>query len=122
MDRRFFAIGAASAFLGVMAGAFGAHALGALVAASHLAIWETAARYQIIHALALLAVGWAAERWPGRLIEAAGWLFVVGTVCFSGSLHLMALTGAGWLGPVTPLGGLAFLGGWGCLVWGSLRA
>jgi len=105
-----------------MAGAFGAHALGALVPASRLAIWETAARYQIIHALALLAVGWATERWPGRPIEAAGWLFVVGTVCFSGSLYLMTLTGAGWLGPVTPLGGLAFLGGWGCLVWGSLRA
>lgn len=121
MQRRFFALGAASAFLGVAAGAFGAHALGEMVTADRLATWETAARYQLVHALALLATAWAVERWPGRLARIAGWLFVAGTLLFSGSLYLLVLTDTGWLGAVTPLGGIAFLGGWSCLVRQSLK-
>lgn len=112
MDRAFALAGSLSAFLAVAAGAFGAHALRARLTPELLAAFETGARYQMYHALALLAVAWAATRWPGLPVRAAGWLFIFGTVLFSGSLYLLALTGARWLGAVTPLGGLLFLGGW----------
>ena len=116
MDRLFFSLGAASALVAVAAGAFGAHALRARLSPEHLAVFETAARYQMYHALALLAVAWATARWPGALSHWAGWLFVAGTVLFSGSLYALALTGVRWLGAITPLGGIAFLIGWACLV------
>jgi uncharacterized membrane protein YgdD (TMEM256/DUF423 family) len=115
MDRLFLTLGAISGLLSVAAGAFGAHALRARLAAEHLATFETAARYQMYHALALVAVAWTANRWPGPLAGWAGWLFVAGTVLFSGSLYLLALTGVRWLGAITPLGGVAFLAGWACL-------
>ncbi|MFQ5768150.1 MAG: DUF423 domain-containing protein, partial [Acidobacteriota bacterium] len=83
--------------------------------------FQTGVRYQMIHALALMAAAWAATRWPGGLVQAGGWLFAAGTVLFSGSLYLLALSGQRWLGAVTPLGGLAFLAGWGCLFGTSLR-
>jgi uncharacterized membrane protein YgdD (TMEM256/DUF423 family) len=116
MDRLFFGLGALSAFVAVAAGAFGAHALRARLSPEYLAIFETAARYQMFHALGLLAVAWAVTRWPGTLPVWAGWLFVAGTMLFSGSLYLLALTGARWWGAVTPLGGFAFLAGWICLL------
>jgi uncharacterized membrane protein YgdD (TMEM256/DUF423 family) len=116
VDRLFFTLGSASAFLAVGAGAFGAHSLRARITPELLAVFETAARYQMYHALALLAVGWAAARWPGALPQWSGWLFVAGTILFSGSLYALALTGARWLGAITPLGGLAFLAGWICLL------
>ena len=112
MDRAFALAGALSAFLAVAAGAFGAHALRARLSADLLAVFETAARYQMYHALALLAVAILAARWPGMPLRAAGWLFIGGTVVFSGSLYLLALTGTRWLGAITPLGGLLFLAGW----------
>ncbi len=84
-------------------------------------MFETAVRYQLVHALALLAVAWAVARWPGSLAVAAGWLFVAGTVLFSGSLYALSLSGVRWLGAITPLGGLAFLAGWACLVWAAVR-
>lgn len=115
VSRLFFGLGAASAFLAVAAGAFGAHALRSRLAPDLLAVFETAARYQMYHALALLAVAWAAAQWPGALPRAAGWLFVAGTVLFSGSLYALALSGVRWLGAITPLGGVAFLAGWICL-------
>ena len=115
MDRLFFSLGAASAFVAVAAGAFGAHALRARLDAGALAVFETGARYQMYHALGLLAVGWAAARWPGPWATRAGWLFVLGTVLFSGSLYGLALSGVRWLGAITPLGGVAFLAGWICL-------
>jgi uncharacterized membrane protein YgdD (TMEM256/DUF423 family) len=117
MDRLFLTLGAISGLLSVAAGAFGAHALRARLAAEHLATFETAARYQMYHALGLLAVAWAADRWPGGATAAAGWLFVVGIVLFSGSLYLLSLTGTRWLGAITPLGGAAFLAGWLALAW-----
>jgi Uncharacterized small membrane protein len=73
------------------------------------------------HALALLAVGWATTRWPGPLATWAGWLFLVGTLIFSGSLYALALTGVRWLGAMTPAGGLCFLGGWLCLALAARR-
>ena len=121
MDRVFFGLGAVSAMLAVGAGAFGAHALRARISAEHLAIFETGARYQIYHALALLVVAWAVSRWPASLPVFAGWLFVLGSILFSGSLYILALTGVRWWGAVTPIGGLAFLGGWVCLVLTAVR-
>jgi uncharacterized membrane protein YgdD (TMEM256/DUF423 family) len=121
VDRLFFALGSASALVAVAAGAFGAHGLRARLSPDLLAVFETAARYQMYHALALLAVGWAVTRWPGPWPVRAGWLFAVGTLVFSGSLYALALSGMRWLGAVTPLGGLAFLAGWTCLLLGMLR-
>jgi uncharacterized membrane protein YgdD (TMEM256/DUF423 family) len=116
MDRLFFGLGASSALLSVGAGAFGAHALRSRLSPEYLMVFETAARYQMYHALGLLAVAWAVSRWPAGMAQWAGWLFVAGTVLFSGSLYALALTGARWLGAVTPLGGVAFLAGWLCLI------
>lgn len=115
MDRLFFLIGALSAFVGVALGAFGAHGLKDRLGADMLATFEIGVRYQMYHAFALFAAAWAATRWPGALVNAAGWLFVAGTIVFSGSLYLLSLTGQRWLGAITPLGGLAFLAGWVCL-------
>ena len=112
MDRVFTVCGALSAFVAVAAGAFGAHALKTRLGTELLAVFETAARYQMYHALALIAVAWATSRWASPHLRAAGWLFVAGTILFSGSLYLLALTGARGLGAVTPLGGLCFLAGW----------
>lgn len=115
MDRVFFVIGAASGFIAVALGAFAAHGLKARLAPEVLATFEVGVRYQMYHALVLFAAAWACTRWPGTLAHAAGWLFVAGTLVFSGSLYLLALTGEKWLGAITPLGGLAFLAGWLCL-------
>ena len=119
MDRIFFAIGCVSAFLAVALGAFGAHGLKDRLAPEMLAVFETGVRYQIYHALALLAVAWACTRWPGAVVNASGWLFVAGTVIFSGSLYVLALSGVRWLGAITPFGGVAFLAGWLCLAWAA---
>jgi uncharacterized membrane protein YgdD (TMEM256/DUF423 family) len=116
MDRTFFSIGALSAFVSVAAGAFGAHALRGRLSSEYLAVFETAARYQMYHALGLLVVAWAVVRWPGALPQWAGWLFIAGTALFSGSLYTLSLTGVRWLGAITPLGGIAFLLGWLCLI------
>ena len=118
----FWMLGCAFAFLAVGAGAFGAHALRERLAPDLLAVFETAARYQMYHALALLAVAWATERWPGGTAPAAGWLFTTGILVFSGSLYLLSVTGIRWLGAITPMGGVAFLVGWGLLGWAAFRA
>ncbi len=115
-DRLFFSLGALSALFSVAAGAFGAHGLRARLDPGALAVFETAARYQMYHALGLLAAAWAGSRWPGPWAGRAGWLFLAGTLLFSGSLYGLALSGIRWLGAITPFGGVAFMGGWGCLV------
>lgn len=121
-DRLFVLLGALSAFIAVAAGAFGAHALKARLAPDLLTIFDTASRYQLMHALALFAVAWAGGRWPGRAVRWAGWSFVAGTLLFSGSLYALALTGVRGLGAITPLGGVAFLSGWALLAWSAWRA
>lgn len=121
MDRGFAVAGSLSALLAVAAGAFGAHALRARLPADLLAAFETGARYQMYHALALLFVAWAVTQWPSATVRAAGWLFLGGTALFSGTLYLLALTGARWWGALTPLGGLLFLGGWLALAVGIWR-
>lgn len=120
--RRLFVAGALLAFLGVAAGAFGAHWLRSFVPADLLAVFETGARYQMYHSFGLIFAALTMSRWPGKLPAAAGALFILGTLLFSGSLYLMALTGVRWLGAITPLGGVAFLTGWACLALGVLRA
>jgi uncharacterized membrane protein YgdD (TMEM256/DUF423 family) len=115
MERIFFLLGSLSALIAVAAGAFGAHTLRDNIPADLLATFETGVRYQMYHALALLAVAWAVTRWTNSLTTLAGWLFVAGTLIFSGSLYTLSLTGARWLGAITPLGGVAFIGGWLCL-------
>jgi len=117
-----FATGAVLCGLGVVIGAFGAHGLRDRLSADMLAIFETGVRYHLIHALALLAVAWAASRWPGPYIVAAGWLFTVGIMIFSGSLYILAISGFRWLGAITPIGGLCLIVGWGFLALGALRA
>lgn len=118
----FLTIGALSAFIAVGVGAFGAHALRGALTPDRLEVFETGARYQMYHALALLVVAWVATRRPGRMVTIAGWLFVLGTILFSGSLYLLSLSGVRWLGAITPLGGLAFLGGWLALAWAGRTA
>jgi uncharacterized membrane protein YgdD (TMEM256/DUF423 family) len=122
MDRVFFALGSVAAFVGVALGAFAAHGLQTRLGADMLATFETAVRYQMYHALALLAVGWAHTRWPSAVLTAGGWLFFAGVLLFSGSLYALSLSGVRWLGAITPLGGLAFLAGWLCLAWAAWKA
>ena len=122
MDRRFFVIGALFGGLGVALGAFGAHGLEERLNSDALSTYETAARYQMYPALALLAVAYAVTRWPGsRLLQVAGWGFIAGIILFSGSLYLLSLTDVGWLGAIAPLGGAAFIAGWLCLALAAWR-
>jgi len=117
MDRAFFIMGAVLAALGVAAGAFGAHALRGRLTPDLLNVFETGVRYHLIHALGLLAVSWAATRWPGHAVNAAGWLFLLGTALFSRSLYVLSLSGVRALGAITPVGGFAFIAGWLALAW-----
>lgn len=86
-----------------------------------LAVFETGSRYQMYHALALFVVAIAATRWPIMPVRAAGWLFIAGTLLFSGSLYALALTGARSLGAITPVGGLCFLAGWVTLAYAAVK-
>jgi uncharacterized membrane protein YgdD (TMEM256/DUF423 family) len=123
MDRAFFAAGSVFAALAVGLGAFGAHALKSRLPPDLLAVYDTAVRWHLAHALALLAVAWACARWPGvTAITAGGWLLAAGIAVFSGSLYLLALTGARTWGAVTPIGGVAWIVGWACVAWGVWRA
>lgn len=117
MARTFLVLGALLAGLAVALGAFGAHGLESRVTADRLQTFEIGARYQMYHALALLLVGLFAAQWPGGVLHAAGWCFVAGIIVFSGSLYVLVLTDTGWLGAITPLGGVAFIAGWALLAW-----
>ena len=120
VDRTFLLIGAVAAFIGVGFGAFGAHGLRGRLSPEMLAVFETAVRYQMYHAFAILIAALAVPHIAGRLVRVAGWLFTAGIVLFSGSLYALALSGISTLGAVTPLGGLAFLAGWACLIVAAL--
>ncbi|MFP4204464.1 MAG: DUF423 domain-containing protein [Opitutales bacterium] len=121
----FLSSGALFALLAVACGAFGAHALETRLAeAGNTGVWDTAVRYQMWHALALLTLGamGAGSNNTVTAPAATGVLFCAGILLFSGSLYLLALGGPGWLGPVTPVGGLCFLAGWALLLADSLRS
>ena len=118
MNTTFMLVGALAGFLGVGLGAFGAHGLRGRLSPEMLAVFETAVRYQMYHALALLLTAAAIGRLgDARWLVVAGWCFAAGIVLFSGSLYALALTGVTVLGAVTPLGGVAFLIGWACLAF-----
>jgi uncharacterized membrane protein YgdD (TMEM256/DUF423 family) len=117
----FVLLGALSGAAGVALGAFGAHALHSHMTPERQAVFETGVRYQLIHALALLFVGIGAGNiLNGVWLGAAGWLFVVGTILFSGSLYLLVLSDRRWLGAITPFGGIALILGWLCLAASAL--
>jgi len=120
MDRTFLLAGAIAGLVAVGFGAFGAHGLRGRLSPDMLAVFETGVRYHMYHALALLLVAALAGRIEGKALAAAGWLFVVGIVIFSGSLYLLAVTGVTILGAITPIGGVAFLAGWACLALAAL--
>lgn len=115
-------LGAIFAGLGVAAGAFGAHALADRLPADLLEVFDTAARYHVYHALALLAVGLAADLRPHGLWDVAGALFTAGILIFGGSLYALALSGLRWLGAITPIGGACFLAGWVVFALAALRS
>lgn len=119
MDRIIFALGALFGFLGVALGAMGAHALEARLTPERLVTYELAARYQLYHALALLATAWAITRWPGGASSIAGWFFVTGILLFSGSLYSLSLGAPRWVAFITPFGGVSFLIGWALLIWAA---
>ena len=113
-SRRVMGIAATFALLAVMLGAFAAHGLKAMLDAQQLALFETAARYQMYHALALLVIGvlTTSRQFSRPLLKLACLAFITGIFLFSGSLYLLALSGVRWLGALTPLGGMALLAGW----------
>jgi len=121
MDRLFFVVGSLFGFLGVALGAFGAHALKGQLGADQLMVFEVGVRYQMYHTFALLAAAWAYTKWPGKSLIASGWLFIVGTVLFSGSLYALSLSEIRGLGAITPFGGLALVAGWLCMAWSVWR-
>ena len=124
MDRFFVIVGSVVMFLGVAAGAFGAHALrGYFVQFPDLeGTYDTAVRYLMFHGIALFIVAWAWTRYGGALVSWSGYLFLLGMLLFSGSLFLLVLTRISWFGAITPLGGVAFLGGWLLLALAAWRA
>jgi len=121
MERVFFFLGAISGFLSVALGAFGAHALKSRLPVEQFNIFEVGVRYQIMHTLALLAVAAAFARFSNPFMSASGWLFIAGTIIFSGSLYILALSGIRYWGAVTPVGGLILLTGWVSLGMGVLK-
>ncbi len=120
--RYLFSLGALFAGLAVAAGAFGAHSLRSILDASMLTVFETGTRYQMYHGLGLCIIGLVAEKFPDRQFIVAGWLFVIGILLFCGSLYALSLSGIRWLGALTPLGGAAFIAGWGSLGWRLWRS
>ena len=112
MPGRWVAIAAVNGLFAVAAGAFGAHALAKRLDPGDLATFEVGVRYQMYHALALLALAWLMSLHSSRAIRSAAVCMMVGTILFSGSLYAMSFTGWGWLGPVTPIGGALLMIGW----------
>ena len=113
MNKLLVALGAINAGIAVAAGAFAAHGLRERLAARALEIFETGARYQMYHALAMILAAVVATSGA----RTAGWIFQGGIVVFSGSLYALALSDVKVLGAITPIGGLAFLLGWAILIW-----
>lgn len=127
MAKTFIALGAALMIVAVAAGAFGAHGLRSYFDAHpDLKLeswWETAVQYHVMHALGLFVIAWATTQFDGvSLVNWAGWLLLVGILIFSGSLYLMTFTRQTWLGAITPIGGVAFIAGWTCLLWAAVSS
>jgi uncharacterized membrane protein YgdD (TMEM256/DUF423 family) len=122
MAKVFITLASLSGMLAVAFGAFGAHALKNRLDDYAMGVFQTAVQYHFYHSLALLAVGIIALNYPqAALLRSSGWLFTLGIVVFSGSLYMLSFSGLRWLGAVTPIGGLAFIAGWGCLAAASWK-
>lgn len=124
MSKTFVIAGAIIMFIGVAAGAFGAHGLKSYFVDHPTleATYETAVQYQLIHGLALFAIAWATTQWPGGLTTWAGYFIILGVIIFSGSLYVLVLTNTAWLGAITPIGGVAMLSGWAALALAAWRS
>jgi uncharacterized membrane protein YgdD (TMEM256/DUF423 family) len=123
VSRWILSAGAGFALLAVILGAFAAHGLKATLDTQQLALFETASRYQMYHALALLVVGvmLTSPQFSQSLLKLAALAFILGIILFSGSLYLLALVGISWFGAITPLGGIAFLSGWFIMMVAALK-
>jgi uncharacterized membrane protein YgdD (TMEM256/DUF423 family) len=122
-DQRLLRVGAALALLGVLLGAFGAHALKASLDAEMLAVYQTALQYHLIHALGVVLIATLATAQPGwKRLQLAGWIMVAGVLLFSGSLYLLAISGVRVFGAITPLGGLCFIAAWGLVIVAPRRS
>ncbi|MDO1447166.1 DUF423 domain-containing protein [Rhodocytophaga aerolata] len=122
MQKLFLLSGAILGGLGVAIGAFGAHALKAMLeSTSRTDTFETAVRYQFYHALALLLIGLLLFRLDSKLLHYSGNLMLAGTIIFSGSLYILCMTGIKWLGAITPIGGVLMIAGWVLLAMGITR-
>jgi len=121
MTQIFLSLAAILGGLSVAAGAFASHALRSKISDRSLEIFETGARYQMYHALALLLVALLLSRTesPSPTLVATGWLFIIGIAIFSGSLYALSLTGVKSLGAIAPIGGAAFIAGWGALAFAA---
>ena len=119
--RQILGLGAVFAGLAVAIGAFGAHMLKPRLSEHMMEVFETGVRYHMFHALALLFSGWAMTQFESKVFQKAAWAFWVGILIFSGSLYVLAIADIRWLGVMTPIGGLCFLAGWGCLALGFFR-
>lgn len=123
MTNLFLTLAACSGFLAVAIGAFGAHGLESVLTPESMRTYQTGVQYHFYHSLALFGVAiLSAQTEPARLMSIAGWSFVAGILLFSGSLYVLSVTGIRWLGAITPLGGVAFLIGWGSLAWLGLSS
>ena len=122
MTRIFLAIASILGGLSVALGAFASHALKEKLTERALEIWKTGTQYQMYHALALILVALLLTRTenPDPILNTSGIAFIIGIALFSGSLYTLSLTGIKWLGAIAPLGGLAFIIGWGCLAISAL--
>ena len=116
MRSTFLILGALSALIGVGMGAFGAHGLKAILAPEMLVVYKTGVTYQMWHALGLILIALLLQQYKGKLLIWSGWLMFSGIILFSGSLYLLAILNAKWLGMITPFGGLAFLLAWMLIV------
>ncbi len=111
--KTFIIIGAINAFLSVALGAFGAHALEGKISAKYIETWNTGVQYQMFHAIGILIIGvMLGNLAPSSLLSWSGWLMLIGTILFSGSLYVLSLSGIKVLGAITPLGGVSFLAAW----------
>lgn len=119
MPRTIIAIAAIFGLISVIAGAAGTHALRDTIDASALRTFETAARFQMYHALALLAVGILSLRWQTRILTVSAILFTIGILLFSGSLYILALSGIGIFGAIAPMGGISLMSGWATLAYAA---
>ncbi|MDO9615022.1 MAG: DUF423 domain-containing protein [Bacteroidota bacterium] len=120
-NRTILLAGAVFMALGVLCGAFGAHALKASLSPEMLAVYKTGVEYQFYHALGLLLIGLIGFHFESKWLNWSGILLIFGIIIFSGSLYALSISGIKVLGAITPIGGLAFVAGWICLAVGVLK-